>query len=157
MAWSWPTYSPQMVFFNFRKGTEGLNGGIWYGLFSETYQNGDDHYDVGSLCPIVIVCDWPVIFAPQRAVVQGVRQVVPAGRQYDERRRRGRVWCDHGQSSVSAASGRRPDVHGRRLRPRQRRADSRWEHGIRTFVALRLVTFCVRVFLNCFAYVKIRG
>ena len=34
----------KQVFFNFRKGTEGMKEGILSGLFSAAYQNGDQHY-----------------------------------------------------------------------------------------------------------------
>ena len=38
--------------FYFRKCTEIMKEGIWSGLFWAAYQNGDQYYDVGPLCPI---------------------------------------------------------------------------------------------------------
>ena len=38
--------------FKFRKAIEVLKEGIWSGLLSAPYQNGDQHYDIGPLCLI---------------------------------------------------------------------------------------------------------
>ena len=40
------------TFFNYFKCTYVLKKEIWFGLFSAAYQNGDQYYDVGQLCPI---------------------------------------------------------------------------------------------------------
>ena len=36
---------------NLRKGTEVMKEGIWPGFFPAAYQNGDQFYDIGPLCP----------------------------------------------------------------------------------------------------------
>ena len=47
------TYRKRRLF-KFRKCTEVLKEGIWSGLFSAAYQNGDQYYDAGPLCPIIL-------------------------------------------------------------------------------------------------------